>query len=218
MYNILMLGAQGSGKGTQATRLASKLGIPTVSIGKLFRMEIDKKTPRGLEIASYTDKGDRVPNDIVNQLMIGRLAEQDTANGAVLDGFPRTLDQKDALDVLFAEHGRALTHVIYLQISDEESMRRLSGRWVCSNSACEENYHRTFNPPKKDPSRCDTCGSALIQRDDDKPAAIIRRLELYHKDTQPLIDHYRERGILYEVNGEQEIARVETDIDIALEL
>jgi len=216
MYNILMLGAQGSGKGTQSERLSAKLGIPTISVGHLFRGEIDKNTGLGRTIVSYMDRGDRVPSDIVNQLMSGRLAEDDTMAGVILDGYPRTFDQKDELDKIFAEHGRQLTHVIYLKVPDETSLQRLSGRWVCSNTTCEENYHITFNPPKKDPNKCDKCGSPLIQRQDDTPDAIRHRLELYHKDTQPLIDHYRERGILYEVNGEQPIAKVEEDINAAL--
>ncbi len=216
MYNLLMLGAQGSGKGTQSERLSAKLGIPTISVGHLFREEIDKNTGLGREIVAYIEKGDRVPDMMVNQLMSGRLAEEDTANGIILDGYPRTFDQKDTLDKIFAEHGRQLTHVIYLNVPDAISLDRLSGRWVCSNTKCEENYHVTFNPPQKDPNHCDKCGSPLIQRDDDKPEAIKHRLELYHKDTQPLIDHYRQRGILYEIDGAQPIAKVEEDINAAL--
>lgn len=218
MYNILMLGAQGSGKGTQSERLSAKLGVPTISVGHLFRGEIDKNTGLGRTIVSYMDRGDRVPSDIVNQLMSGRLSEDDTMNGIILDGYPRTFDQKDELDKIFAEHGRQLTHVIYLKVPDEVSLDRLSGRWVCSNTKCEENYHVTFNPPQKDPNKCDKCGSPLIQRQDDTPDAIKHRLELYHKDTQPLIDHYRERGILYEIDGTQPIAKVESDINAALGL
>ncbi len=217
MYNILMLGVQGSGKGTQSERLSAKLGIPTISVGHLFRTEIDKQTGLGREIMSYIEKGDRAPDMMVNQLMLGRLEEEDTGNGCILDGYPRTFDQKDQLDKIFAENGgRKLTHVIYLSVPDAVSLDRLSGRWVCSNTKCEENYHVTFNPPKGDPNKCDKCGSQLIQRDDDKPEAIKHRLELYHKDTQPLIDHYRQRGILYEIDGSQPIAKVESDINGAL--
>lgn len=214
MYNILMLGAQGSGKGTQSERLSAKLGIPTISVGHLFRGEIDKNTGLGRTIVAYMERGDRVPSDIVNQLMAGRLAEDDTVSGVILDGYPRTFDQKDELDKIFAEHERQLTHVIYLKVLDEVSMTRLSGRWICSK--CEANYHVTLNPPKGDPSKCDRDGAALIQRDDDKPEAIKHRLELYHQDTQPLIEHYRERGILYEIDGSQPIAKVEQDLNAAL--
>jgi adenylate kinase len=216
MHNILLLGAQGSGKGTQAERLSAKLGIPTISVGHLFRTEIDKQTGLGREIVAYIERGDRVPDMIVNQLMHGRLSEDDTAAGLILDGYPRTFDQKDMLDGIFREMGRELTHVIYIKVGDEEALRRLSGRMVCSNTKCEENYHVTFNPPKGDPNKCDKCGSPLTQRDDDKPEAIRHRLELYHKDTQPLIEHYRERGILFEIDGEQGIDKVEQDIYAAL--
>jgi adenylate kinase len=214
MYNILMLGAQGSGKGTQSDRLSAKLGIPTVSVGHLFRTEIDKQTGLGREIVSYIEKGDRVPDLMVNQLMTGRLEEEDTTNGLILDGYPRTFDQKDVLDKIFADNGRKLTHVIYLNVPDEVSLDRLSGRWICSK--CETNYNATTNPPKNDPGKCDKDGAPLIQRDDDKPEAIRHRLDLYHKDTQPLIDHYKERGILYEINGAQDIAKVGADMDSAL--
>ncbi len=218
MNNILMLGAQGSGKGTQSERLAAKLGIPTVSVGHLFRTEIDKGTGLGKMIKEYTDRGDRVPSDIVNQLMHGRLDEEDVINGVILDGYPRTLHQAEKLDHIFSANGRVLTNVIYIKVSDAESLNRLSGRWICSNTACEENYHEKFNPPKKEAGKCDKCGSPLIQRADDKPEAIKHRLELYHKDTQPLIDLYRTRGILIEVNGEQAIDKVEMDINTAMRI
>ncbi|HTM68568.1 MAG TPA: adenylate kinase [Candidatus Binatia bacterium] len=214
MYNILMLGAQGSGKGTQSERLSAKLGIPTISVGHLFRDEIEKKTGLGRTIVSYIERGDRVPSEIVNQLMLGRLDEEDTMNGVILDGYPRTFDQKDELDRIFAEHGRQLTHVIYLNVPDEVSLQRLSGRWICSK--CEANYHATLNPPKGEPGKCDKDGAPLIQRDDDKPDAIRHRLDLYHKDTQPLIDHYRQRGILYEIDGTQPIPQVESSLNAAL--
>ncbi len=216
MHNILMLGAQGSGKGTQAERLSAKLAIPTVSIGHLFRTEIDKGTGLGQMIQDFMNRGDRVPSSTVNQLMRGRLEEADVSNGVILDGYPRTIHQMENLDQIFTANGRALTNVIYINVSDEESLRRLSGRWVCSNTKCEENYHEKYNPPKKEAGRCDTCGSELVQRSDDKPEAIAHRLELYHKDTQPLIDHYRTRGVLIEVNGEQSIDKVEEDINRSL--
>lgn len=216
MYNILMLGAQGSGKGTQSEKLSAKLGIPTVSVGHLFRTEIDKQTGLGNTIKEYTDRGDRVPSMIVNQLMHGRLEEEDVANGVILDGYPRTVHQSEHLDELFATLGRKLTHVIYINVDDAVSMDRLSGRWVCSNTRCEANYHETFNPPKKIAGKCDICGSTLIQRADDRPDAIKHRLELYHKDTQPLIDRYRAQGILHEINGDQSIDAVAADINKAL--
>lgn len=213
-----MLGAQGSGKGTQAERLADRLDIPAVSVGRLFRDEIARKTGLGEAILGYVDKGERVPDTIVNQLMDGRIREEDTEVGVILDGYPRTMDQQKELDRLLGGLGRSLTNVIYLRISDAVASERLSGRRVCSNLKCEENYHVTLNRPKKDPNRCDRCGGELIQRKDDTPDAILHRLELYHRDTQPLIDLYRERDLLVEVNGDQAIDRVEADINAALEI
>jgi adenylate kinase len=210
---IIMLGAQGAGKGTQAERLAAKLQIPTISVGKLFRAEIEKNTGLGRAIAEYVDRGDRVPTDMVDQVMSERLTEEDTKNGFILDGYPRTHDQVSALDKILAGAGMKVSHVLYVNVSDAEALRRLSGRWVCSNLKCEANYHETFNPPKKQAGKCDVCGSDLIQRADDKPDAIRHRLELYHKDTTPLIDEYRGAGLLHEINGEQPIAKVEQDID-----
>ena len=218
MYNILILGPQGSGKGTQAERLSAKLGIPTISVGRLFRTAMDQQTAFGRSITEFVDKGERVPSGMVNRLMATRLGENDVMNGVILDGYPRTSDQKDALDSIFEKMGRVLTHVISINISDEEAVVRLSGRWVCSNTSCERNYHEQFNPPKKDPLHCDRCGSILIQRDDDKSDAIRRRLEIYHKDTQPLIDHYRGREILHEVNGERSIDEVEVSIAALFDL
>jgi adenylate kinase len=217
MYNILMLGPQGSGKGTQSEKLSAKLGIPTVSVGHLFRTEIDKGTGLGMKIKGYTDKGDRVPSLIVNQLMLGRLEEEDVAKGVILDGYPRTVHQAEHLDEIFEMHGgRALTHVIYINVPDAVSQERLSGRWICSNTKCEANYHEKHNPPKNVAGKCDVCGSPLTQRADDRPDAIAKRLELYHKDTQPLIDVYKAKGILIEINGDQPIDKVEADIAKAL--
>ncbi len=212
MFNIILLGPQGAGKGTQAEKLAAQLEIPTISVGKLFRMEMDKETGLGQAIAKYVNAGDRVPADMVDQVMSARLAEEDTEKGVILDGYPRTKDQIANLDKVMGDLGRNVTHVVYLRVPDEVSLRRLSGRRVCSNPKCEENYHVDFNPPKKDPNKCDKCGSDLIQRSDDTPDAIRHRLELYHQDTEPIVDYYRAKGLLHEVDGTKAIMDVWADI------
>ncbi len=216
MYNIIMIGPQGSGKGTQGDKIAEKLGIPTVSLGKLFRAEIERNTGLGRDIVSYIERGDMVPDDLVDQVMSERLAEDDAVNGVIVDGFPRSVAQADVLDEIFTKLNRQVTHVIYLTVSDEESVRRLSGRRVCSNPNCGLTYHVEFNPPKKDANFCDRCGSPLTQRQDDTPEAIKRRLELYHKETQPVVDFYKKRGILFAIDGNQPIGQVQAAIFSAL--
>ena len=216
MYNIVMIGPQGSGKGTQSEKLSDKLGIPYVSVGQLFREEIERGTGLGKAVAEYVKKGDMAPDDLVDQLMVGRLEEEDTANGIILDGFPRDQKQAEALDKLMDDLGRQVTHVVYLELSDQEAVRRLSGRRVCSDPHCGLNYHVDFNPPKKDPDKCDRCGQPLKQREDDVPEAIQHRLQLFHQGTRPLIDFFKERGILYPIDGDQSIEEVEKSIYAAL--
>lgn len=212
MNNIVLIGPQGSGKGTQAERLSAKLGIPIVSVGRLFREEVERDTGPGRSIARYISKGERVPSEIVDQVVSARLQESAAGAGIIVDGYPRTLEQAATLDKIFGELGRKVTHVIDISVPDEVSLKRLSGRWVCSNLKCEENYHAEFNPPKKNPDLCDKCGSPLIQRDDDKPDAIKRRLEIFHKDTEPLIAYFRDKGLLYGIDGNQPIDKVAADI------
>lgn len=209
MLDIVLLGVQGSGKGTQAERISASFGIPTISTGKLFRAEIERNTGLGREIQSYINRGDLVPTEMINQVMSERLSEEDAAKGVIVDGFPRTIDQAEALDKILSGMGRQVTHVLHIKISDEEAQRRLGGRRVCSNPKCEANYHVEFNPPVKDPNLCDRCGSPLMTRKDDTPDAITKRLELYHKETAPLIDYYKKRGVLHEVEGAQPIPAVE---------
>lgn len=217
MHNILMLGSQGAGKGTQSELLSASLGIPAISVGNLFRNEIDKRTGLGQAIIAYNDKGERVPDMIVDQLMTGRLHEEDTEQGVILDGYPRTLEQQKKLDEIFESFGRELTKVIYINVDDEVALRRLSGRRVCTAHERELNYHLEFNPPEVE-GKCDRCGNTLVHREDDKPEAIQRRLELYHRDTQPLIDFYGQKGLLSEIDGSQSIDKVESDIKNALGL
>lgn len=218
MRNILLIGPQGSGKGTQAERLSRRLGIPIVSVGHLLRNEIEKHTGLGKSIEEYVTAGDRVPGDVVDQIVAARIEEPDAENGVIMDGYPRAVEQVSALEGIFGRMGRKITEAVLIRVSDEVSLERLSGRWVCSNTKCEANYHERFNPPKGQAGVCDVCGSPLTQRDDDKPDAIRRRLELYHKDTEPLISKYREAGVLHEVDGDQDIDAVERDIIAALGL
>jgi len=212
MINIVFLGPQGAGKGTQAEKLSELLEIPTVSVGKLFRAEIERETGLGRAIAKYVEAGERVPPDMTDQIIGERLSEEDTADGVIMDGYPRTQDQIAQLDKVFAAAGRKVTHVLYLTVPDDVSVRRLAGRRVCSNLKCEENYHVDFNPPKKDPDYCDKCGSPLIQRSDDTVDAIKKRLELYHRDTEPIVDYYRRQGLLHEIDGNRPIDVIEKDI------
>jgi len=216
MFNIIMIGPQGSGKGTQAEKMSEKLGIPTISLGKLFRAEIERNTGLGRDLAGYINRGELAPTDLVNQVMSERLSEEDTAQGVIVDGYPRTREQAEALDELMTKLDRQVTHVINLEIADEEAVRRLSGRRVCSNPTCELNYHVEFNPPKGSPDKCDRCGSPLIQRADDTPDAIRQRLKLYHHDTQPLIDFYSSRGLVKRIDGSKPIAEVQSAIFAAL--
>jgi adenylate kinase len=216
MHNLIFMGPQGAGKGTQADRVSAQVGIPHVSLGQLFRAEIGRGTGLGREIASYVDKGEIVPIDLANQVMTERLSEDDASHGVILDGYPRTREQVDALDKVFAGLGRQVTHAFHINISDAVALKRLSGRRVCSNSLCERNYHIELLKPLKE-GICDRCGGALIARKDDTPEAIKRRLEIYHRETKPLTELYKARGILHEIDGERPIDEVErTIIDILL--
>lgn len=212
MINVVIMGPQGSGKGTQADKLAERLGVPTVSTGRLFRAEMEKNTGMGRALGEYVKRGDRVPSDMVNQVMHERLAEEDAAIGIIIDGYPRTLEQAEQLDEIMTKLDRQVTHAVYLELTDAEAVRRLSGRRVCSNPKCELNYHVDFNPPKADPNLCDRCHSPLVQRQDDVPDVIRRRLELYHRDTEPIIDFYERRGLLHRVDGSKPIDEVAAKI------
>lgn len=213
MFNVVIMGPQGSGKGTQAERLSKKLAVPEISTGALFRAEVDRGTGLGRDIAPFIQKGERVPSDLVRQVVFDRLSEQDTREGVVLDGYPRTLEQAHTLDEIMTKLDRQITHVIVLDLPDDEAVKRLSGRRVCSNDKCRLSYHIDFKPPVKDPNLCDRCGWQLIQRGDDVPDAIRRRLELYHSDTAPLIDFYKQRDIIHFVDGSKPIDDVEKEIN-----
>ncbi len=217
MYNIIIMGPQGSGKGTQAERLSKRLGVPAVSTGALFRAEVERNTGMGREIAPFLQKGERVPSDLVRQVVFDRMSEQDTRVGVILDGYPRTTEQAETLDEIMTKLERHITHVLFLDLSNEEAIRRLGGRRVCSNDKCRLSYHIEFKKPLTQ-DKCDRCGSPLKQRQDDVPEAITRRLELFHNDTRPLLDFYKPRGIVSMIDGSGPMADVELAVNNALGL
>jgi adenylate kinase len=197
---IVLLGGPGSGKGTQAKKLIDKLGVPQISTGDIFRAALKEGTPMGLKAKTFMDKGELVPDDVVIGVVEERLAKPDLAKGYMLDGFPRTLPQAQALDKMLTSLGQSIDHAVLVDVPDEELVGRLSGRRTCKNSACGRMYHVMFNPPKAG-NVCDVCGQELYQRDDDKEATIRERLSVYNKQTAPLIDFYDKKGLLRRVAG-----------------
>lgn len=197
MY-IILLGAPGAGKGTQAVMLAEKTGLLQVASGDLFRKALAEQTELGKKAKVYMDKGQLVPNEITIQMVLERLSKPDTAKGAVLDGFPRTLDQARALDEAMGKQGTSIDKVIYIKVNEEELLKRLGGRWICRK--CQAPYHEVDSPPKVK-GVCDRCGGELYQRDDDKPETVKNRLKVYFAETAPLIDYYTKAGKLVEIDG-----------------
>ena len=195
---IIMLGAPGAGKGTQAKKIAEKYSIPHISTGDIFRANIKNNTELGQKAKTYMDKGELVPDELVVDLIMDRLKESDCANGYVLDGFPRTIPQAEVLDKALTELGDKIDYAINVDVPDENIIKRMSGRRACVT--CGATYHIVHIPPKKE-GVCDTCGSELILRDDDKPETVKNRRDVYHKQTQPLIDFYTEKGVLRSVDG-----------------
>lgn len=197
---IVLLGGPGSGKGTQAKKLIDRLGIPQISTGDIFRAALKEATPMGLKAKTYMDKGELVPDDVVIGVVEERLAKPDLEKGYMLDGFPRTLPQAQALGGILKKQGKVIDHAILVDVPDEELVARLSGRRTCKNSACGAMFHVMFNAPKTE-GVCDVCGSDLYQRDDDKEEVIRERLGVYNKQTAPLIDYYESQGLLRRVKG-----------------
>ncbi|HMK33568.1 MAG TPA: adenylate kinase [Desulfomonilaceae bacterium] len=197
---IVLLGGPGSGKGTQAKKLIDKLGVPQISTGDIFRAALKEGTPMGLKAKTYMDKGELVPDDVVIGVVEERLTKPDLDKGYMLDGFPRTLPQAQALDNILTKQSKSIDHAVLVDVPDEELVARLSGRRTCRNSACGRMYHVMFNPSKKE-GVCDACGSELYQRDDDSEATIRERLTVYNNQTAPLIDYYDKKGLLRRVKG-----------------
>ena len=206
---IIMLGAPGAGKGTQAKQIAAKYNVPHVSTGDIFRANIKEGTALGMEAKSYMDKGQLVPDELTVKILLDRVAKDDCKNGYVLDGFPRTIPQAEVLDEAVTKLGETIDYAINVDVPDENIIRRMSGRRACV--ACGATYHIVNVPPKKE-GICDVCGEALIVRDDDKEETVKSRLETYHQQTQPLIDYYSQKGILKEVDGTKDMNEVFADI------
>lgn len=195
---IIMLGAPGAGKGTQAKMIAEKYQVPHVSTGDIFRANIKNGTELGKEAKKYMDQGLLVPDELTVKILLDRVAKEDCKNGYVLDGFPRTIPQAEVLDKALREMGDAIDYAINVDVPDENIVRRMSGRRACL--ACGATYHIAHIPPKKE-GICDTCGQELVLRDDDKPETVLNRLKVYHDQTQPLIDFYAAKGVLKNVDG-----------------
>jgi adenylate kinase len=202
---IVMLGAPGAGKGTQAKMIAEKYTIPHISTGDIFRANIKEGTPLGLEAKSYMDQGKLVPDELTVKILLDRVAKDDCKNGYVLDGFPRTIPQANVLKEALAKQNDKIDFAINVDVPDENIVRRMSGRRACVT--CGATYHVEHVPPKTE-GICDKCGSALILRDDDKPDTVLNRLKVYHDQTQPLIDFYNNEGILKEVDGTIDVKEV----------
>ena len=206
---IIMLGAPGAGKGTQAKMIAEKYTVPHISTGDIFRANIKGQTPLGMEAKKYMDEGKLVPDELTVKILLDRVAQDDCKNGYVLDGFPRTIPQAEVLTEALDKMGDKIDYAIDVAVPDENIVNRMSGRRACVT--CGATYHIVHIPPKVE-NVCDKCGSALILRDDDKPETVLNRLKIYHEQTQPLIDYYTEKGVLKTVDGTKDMKDVFADI------
>jgi adenylate kinase len=211
--NLVLLGPPGAGKGTQARRLQEDFGLPYVATGDMLREAVREETELGVEAKKYMNNGDLVPDDLIIAMISERLGQPDTQNGFILDGFPRTSPQAEALDSGLEQLGRLLTAALLIDVSEEEVMRRLSGRRVCVKEG--HNYHVEFDPPKHS-DRCDRDGSRLIQREDDKEEVVRHRLEEYHSKTEPLIGYYEDKDILLRIDGSRDAEQVRSQIRATL--
>lgn len=212
---LIMLGAPGAGKGTQATVMSEKFTIPHISTGDIFRSNISKETELGKKAKEYIDKGLLVPDELVVNIVIDRLQEDDCSNGFVLDGFPRTIPQAKALDEQLKSSNSSIDYVIDVEVPDEVIIKRMAGRRVCPK--CGEPWHIKYKTTLVE-NICDRCGENLIRREDDEPATVKKRLNVYHEQTQPLIDYYEEKGLLVEVDGTKNLKEVSESIIAALEM
>jgi len=207
--NIILMGLPGAGKGTQAERIVKEFDIPHISTGDMFRAAVKNETPLGLEAKSFMDKGLLVPDEVVIGIVRERVSMDDCKKGFLLDGFPRTVPQAEALTATLGELGREIDHVININVRRESLIERLTGRWICP--VCGASYHTLFNPPKE-AGVCDKDGGKLYQRDDDKPEVVAQRLDVNIAQTQPLIDYYSKQELLRNIDGEQDIQVVFAEI------
>jgi len=212
MY-IILLGAPGAGKGTQADSLSSELNLPHIASGDLFREALKKETELGLLAKSYMERGELVPDEVTIKMILQRIEMPDCVSGCLFDGFPRTLAQAEALDKGLADKGKNIDKVLYIKVSNEELLKRLGGRWLCQN--CQTPYHLITAPPKV-PGKCDKCGGELYQREDDKEETVKERLRVFFAQTIPIVDYYRGQSKLIEVNGNQGIQEVAKKIMLSL--
>ncbi|MGB3906002.1 MAG: adenylate kinase [Anaerolineae bacterium] len=213
--NLIMLGPPGAGKGTQAAMLAERLGIPHVASGELFREALKAETELGLTAKSYMDRGELVPDEVTIAMIRERLLKPDCDDGIILDGFPRTIEQAKALKELLVEQGKTIDAALFIDASEDELVRRLSSRWTCRN--CQAIYNLISNPPREK-GKCDICGGELYQRADDVPETVRNRIRVYWDQTSPLIDYYRDEGLLITIESEGGIDHVQAKILEALQI
>jgi adenylate kinase len=212
--NIILMGLPGAGKGTQASKIIKKYPIPHISTGDMFRLAIKNGTELGKEAKSYMDKGELVPDEVTIGIVKERLSQSDAKDGFLLDGFPRTVEQAEALNGIMKELGTKIDKTIYVEVTEEELMNRLTGRRICE--VCGTTYHLVFNPPKQE-GVCDLDGGKLYQREDDNPETVANRLEVNIQQTTPMLDFYEDQGVLVKVDGSQDIDEVFNDVDAILQ-
>ena len=208
---LIMLGAPGTGKGTVASKLSEKLGIPQVSTGDIFRKAIAERTPVGIEAEKYMSQGMLVPDEVTIKIVEERLKDSDVQNGLILDGFPRTIEQAEALDKMLKDANKDIRLAINLETPEEEIIDRIVSRRVCSNQECKAVFNTKLNPPKQD-GICDKCGSELKQRKDDNEETVKNRLESYYKQSAPIVDYYKEKGLLYSSEVSIKINKMAVDV------
>lgn len=211
---VILLGPPGAGKGTQAVNLAERTGLLHLATGDMFRENVRNQTELGMEAQRYMERGELVPDELTISMLLDRLNREDAQLGSLLDGFPRTTEQAEALDAALAEQDAEIAAALLIEVANDEVLRRLGGRWSCPD--CGAVFHAVFSPPQVE-GTCDRCPGALIQRDDDQPEAIRRRLDVYAQQTAPLIDYYERSGKLRRVDGAREPDAVGADLLAALE-